>query len=334
MLDRPDPRVCLLPFGGVGPLVPAVQLVEDREESRVLLDAVRDLTSELIHFVEHALPDHARRRNHDDKGLAAAGGGLLHNLVEVPVLNRVEFVNNDGVGVEAVQGVRIRGEGLENGGRGREIEVVPPLLEDGPELRRLLDHVDSLGEDLFRLVLFRGYAVNLRRALIVCDQHIQGDRGEEGRLAVFPAHKEHGLPVTAESGLLLQESEKSLNICLLEKLQHERGPDHALGLLAKPFGEYNRALPDLLVEIIRGIRVRLLYLPGEALVNGPDAAACDNLPALDCLPIGKDIIHFLPAPGGLVAKFISSSPACFWVFSGRRSRRLFERAVNDLIVAL
>ena len=125
-----------------------------------------------------------------------------------------------------------------------------------------------------------------------------------------------------------------MNVRLLEKLQHERGPDHALGLLAKPLGEYDRALPDLLVEIIRGIGVRLLYLPGEALVNGPDAAACDDLPALDCLPIGKDIVHFLPAPGGLVAKFISSSPACFWVFSGRRSRRLFDRAVNDLTVAL
>ena len=102
-----------------------------------------------------------------------------------------------------------------------------------------------------------------------------------------------------------------MNICLLEKLQHERGPDHALGLLAKPLGEYDRALPDLLVEIIRGIGVRLLYLPGEALVNGPDAAACDNLPALDCLPNSKEYNSFLPRPRGLSCEIHKLLPGLF-----------------------
>lgn len=54
-LDGPDAWVGLLPFGRIGPLVPAVQ------------------------------------------------------LVEVPVLDRVELVNYDGVGAEAVQGAGIRG---------------------------------------------------------------------------------------------------------------------------------------------------------------------------------------------------------------------------------
>ena len=116
------------PSPGIG--CPAVQLVEDREESRVLLDAVRDLTSELIHFVEHALPDHARRGNHD--------------AAEI-------------------------------------------------------------------------YSVATKK-----------DQAKK----------------------VLTEAINMVN-------------DHALGLLAKPFGEYNRALPDLLVEIIRGIRVRLLGAPGR-----------------------------------------------------------------------
>ena len=102
-----DARVGLLPFGRVGSLVPAVQLVEYREESRVLLRAIPDLASEFIHFVEHALPDHARRRNHNDEWMSAAGGGLFHNLAEVPILDRTELVNNNSVGVEAVQGVGI-----------------------------------------------------------------------------------------------------------------------------------------------------------------------------------------------------------------------------------
>ena len=85
--------------------------------------------------------------------------------------------------------------------------------------------------------------VYLRRALVIGDQHIERDRREEGRLTIFPAHEEHSLAVSSETCFPLEETEKGLDICLLEKLERERGAYYALGLLAKLLGEQDRALP-------------------------------------------------------------------------------------------
>ena len=226
-----------MPFGRVCPLLAGVQLVEDREESRLLHFAVRNSASDLIEAIKNALADGARGGNHHDERLTARGGGLFHNLVEAAILYRVELVNDYGVRIQAVQGVRVRGEGLKGRGRGRKIEIIPPLFQDGPELRRLLHHVYSFGEDFFRLVSFGGDGVDFRRALIIRDQHIERNRGEECRFAIFTAHKKHCLAVSAETRLPLKETEKGLNIGLLEKLELERGADHALRLLAKPLRE-------------------------------------------------------------------------------------------------
>jgi len=121
-----------LPFGRVCPLLAGVQLVEDREESRLLHFAVRNSASDLIEAIENALSDGARGGNHHNERLAARGGGLFHNLIEAAILYRVELVNDYGVRVQAVQGVRVRGEGLKGRGRSRKIEIIPPLFQDGP----------------------------------------------------------------------------------------------------------------------------------------------------------------------------------------------------------
>lgn len=104
LLDRPEARVCLLPFGRVCPLLAGVQLVEDREESRLLHFAVRNSASDLIEAIKNALADGARGGNHHDERLTARGGGLFHNLVEAAILYRVELVNDYGVRIQAVPG--------------------------------------------------------------------------------------------------------------------------------------------------------------------------------------------------------------------------------------
>lgn len=81
-----------------------VQLVEDREESRLLHFAVRNSASDLIEAIKNALADGARGGNHHDERLTARGGGLFHNLVEAAILYRVELVNDYGVRIQAVPG--------------------------------------------------------------------------------------------------------------------------------------------------------------------------------------------------------------------------------------
>ena len=121
--------------------------------------------------------------------------------------------------VEAVEGIRVRGERLECGGRRRKVNIVPAFLDDGPELRALLDHVHGLGERFPGLVFLRGDGVYLRRALVVGDEHIERERREEGRLAVFPAHQKERLSKAPIPGLFQEPPEKSLYKCLLEKLE-------------------------------------------------------------------------------------------------------------------
>ena len=184
------------------------------------------------------------------------------------------------------------------------------------------------------MIPFCSHGVYFRCALLVCDEEVEGDCGEEGRLAVFPPHKEHGLPKAAVACLLLPKAEKGLNVSLLEKLKVKRGSDHALGLLAKPLRKFNGPLPGLLVEKIWGVCLGLCDFPGEAFIDLPNSAAYYDPTGLDLLVVDEDVVHFFATPGALVINPISSSPALLCVVLGRRSRRLFERVANDLIVAL
>lgn len=162
-----------------------VELVEHGEETLVGSLPVGDLASVAVKVIENGLAHRAGRGNHNHERLSAARGRLFHNLVEIAVAYRVELVDNNGVRIEAVEGVRVRSQRLKLGGRRREINIVSPLLENGGELGALLHHVYGLGERLFRLVFLGRYGVNLRRALVICDEHIDARAARSVLLPFF-----------------------------------------------------------------------------------------------------------------------------------------------------
>ena len=140
----------------------------------------------------------------------------------------MELVDNNGVGIEAVQRVRVARERLKDGGRSRKVNIIPPLFQHGPELRALLYHVHGLGERLFRLVFLGRDAINLRRALVVCYEEVEGEGREEGRLSIFPPHKKERLSKTAVSRRPLEPPEKRLYESLLKEVELEGSPERPL----------------------------------------------------------------------------------------------------------
>ena len=131
MLYRPEAGVCLYPCRRVCPLLALVQFVEDREKTLVGSLPVGDLTSVAVKVVKNRLAHRAGRGNHNHERLTAARGRLFHNLIEIAVAYRVELVDNNGVRIEAVEGVRVRSQRLKLGGGRRKINVVAPFFEDG-----------------------------------------------------------------------------------------------------------------------------------------------------------------------------------------------------------
>ena len=335
MLYRPEAGICLYPCRRVCPLLALVELVEHGEETLVGSLPVCDLASVAVKVIENRLAHRAGRGNHNHKRLSAARGRLLHNLVEIAVADSVELVDNDGVRVEAVEGIRVRGQRLELGGRRRKVNVVAALFENGGELGALLHHVYGLCERLFRLVFLGRYGVNLRRALVVCDEHIERESREERTLAVLSPYKKECLSKAPVSRRPLEPPEKELYKCFLEKLEGQRLAERSLRLLAKPLDEDNRPFADGLVEVIRRALVRRVHFRHEATVHGFYPSARDDFAGGNPLPIFPDVVHYLPdRAAGFVIKLISSSPADFFSFSGSNATSWFVRAEKDLIVVL
>ena len=167
------------------------------------------------------------------------------------------------------------------------------------------------------MVFLGRYGVNLRRALVVCDEHIERESREERTLAVLSPYKKECLSKAPVSRRPLEPPEKELYICFLEKLERQRLAERSLRLLAKPLDEDNRPFAYGLVEVIRRALVRRVHFCHEATVNGLYPSARDDFAGGNPLPIFPDVVHYLPdRAAGFVIKLISSSPADFFSFSG------------------
>ena len=106
------------------------------------------------------------------------------------------------------------------------------------------------------MVFLGRYGVNLRRALVVGDEHIERERREERTLAVLSTNKKECLSKAPVSRRPLEPPEKELYKCFLEKLERQRLAERPLRLLAKSLDECNRPFADGLVEVIRRALVR------------------------------------------------------------------------------
>ena len=185
------------------------------------------------------------------------------------------------------------------------------------------------------MVFLGRYGVNLRRALVVCDEHIERESREERTLAVLSPYKKECLSKAPVSRRPLEPPEKELYKCFLEKLERQRLAERPLRLLAKPLDECNRPFADGLVEVIRRALVRRVHFRHEATIHGLYSFARDDFAGGNPLPIFPDVVHYLPdRAAGFVIKLISSSPADFFSFSGSNATSWFVRAEKDFIVVL
>lgn len=127
-----------MPFGRVLPFLPAVQLVDHRQECIILNSPICHRAGVEIDIVKNTLPYRARRGDHNKQRLPAGVLALFHDLVEIAVSDGEELVNNDTVGIQTVQRVTVLSQGLELAHAHRKVKICFPLFHQGSHIGRLL----------------------------------------------------------------------------------------------------------------------------------------------------------------------------------------------------
>ena len=283
--------------------------------------AVDDALGFFVFLVVDILADGARGGGDKDQRLLAGRDAVGGNVVQgAPVFPLVQLVHHGPVDVEAVEGVAVRGQRLENA-----VVVVAVYLADQAarpfaQRRGLLDHPLCFLPDDLRLVSLGGDGVDLRARFAVSKLEIQADAGGQQRFAVLLADDEDGLTVLAVA-LDVDKTKDGRQQCLFPELQlDELAAGLALGVVAVVL----KKLEDV-VGPFRGIiklGIRFFQLLHDVPVGLLDFQADDLAAVLDGLPVFEDgVVGFrvareLHTSSRSRTKLPKPSSSCFCAVSG------------------
>ena len=180
-LDRPEARICLFPAVLIRPRAALVELVNKRDPARVVVPvrifvAVYDALGFFVFLVVDVLADGARGGSDKDQRLLTGRHAVGDDVVQgAPALPLVDLIHHGPVDVEAVEGVAVRGQRLENAVVKIAVQFSDQTAHPAAERRGLLDHPLCFLPDDLRLVSLGGHGVNLRASLAVRQLQIQAD---------------------------------------------------------------------------------------------------------------------------------------------------------------
>ena len=325
-LDCPEARIRLFPAGRVRPLAALVELVNKRDPARVvvpvrILVAVDDALGLFVFLVVDVLADGARGGGDKDQRLLAGRDAVGGNVVQgAPALPLVQLVHHGPVDVEAVEGVAVRGQRLENA-----VVVVAVYLADQAarpfaQRRGLLDHPLCFLPDDLRLVSLGGHGVDLRAGLAVSKLQIQADAGGQQGFSVFLADDEDGFAVLPVS-LDVDKTEDGRQQRLFPELQlDELAARFALGVVAVVLKKLedvvcsSRRVVKLgicVFQLLHHVPVGLLHFQTDSL-----AARLDRVPILEDGVVGLRVARELHASSRSRTKLAKPSSSCFGAVSG------------------
>ena len=253
-----------------------------------ILPAVQEPLGPLVEGVEDVLAHGAGGRDHDVQGFLARALAVDDDVVEgLSLFPCGDLVHDAAAGVQAVQGVAVRGQRPEDA----VVEVRQDLAHEGTGLplqaRRLADHLFRFVPAQLRLIPRRGHGVDFRAVLAVRVEHVEPDAGGEGALAVLSADHQEELPEPAPA-LGVQDPEEHADHALLPEEQlHRFSAVLALRLAAELRDKAKRVLRSFFVVVVVTGRVQL---PDDLAVHRPDLLADGLLAAADQIPVFPDVV--------------------------------------------
>ena len=188
-------RVCFFPHLGVCPVLIHVRSENDRVEGRVNLSAGDDVKSFLMHLVADAFGVVSGSRDKEIQRLhSSIAGALDHNIVELSVRLRVQLIEYNAVGIEAVL---VRNVCRQNLIFALGRQILNGLLGFGDfhpffQSRTEANHVHGNIKDDFCLIAVGGTAVDFGSLFTVTTKEKQSDSRCEFAFAVLFRHFDKG----------------------------------------------------------------------------------------------------------------------------------------------